>query len=122
MRRNARDKECPARWVISSSRNQPKTKTLMRRLLLRRQVSEIAGVNEVRLLVFVCLLVDVPFFCDIIYRISEDGRCLSRSQAGRVKFTELAVEDALLIGRKKLLVGSPVRLRVGGTNAPWGTG
>lgn len=79
MRRNARDKECPARWVISSSScNQPKT--LMRRLLLRaRQVSGVSGGNEgARLLVFVCLLADVAFL-DIIYRISEDGRCLSRS-------------------------------------------
>lgn len=30
-----------------------------------------------------------------------------------VKFTELTDEYALLIGQKKLLVGSPVRLRVG---------
>ena len=35
-----------------------------------------------------------------------------------VKLTELAVEGALLIGRKKLLVGSPVRLRVGGQTRP----
>jgi hypothetical protein len=123
MRRNARDKECPARWVISSFRNQPKTKTLMRRLLLRRrQVSEIAGVNEVRLLVFVCLLVDVTFFFVISY--IESRRMVGAFQGRKlgVKFTELAVEDALLIGQKKLLVGSPVRLRVGGTNALWGTG
>lgn len=72
----------------------------MRRLLLRRrQVSEIAGVNEVRLLVFVCLLVDVTFFCDVISYI-ESRRMVGAFPDRKlgVKFTELAVENVVLIG------------------------
>lgn len=63
---------------------------------------------------------------DLFFVISyiESRRMVGAFQGRKlgVKFTELAVEDALLIGQKKLLVGSPVRLRVGGTNALWGTG